>query len=126
MVAVTPRLALLIASRIPCIDLLLLAMTTLPLAWLPSCVKVGFCGDAVAAVTYFPLDSVPPLMAPNWNNSVVGCPSPIGAVMLVWPAVASVCACANLVTLTAYVPGTALLFAVPEITELSAALAVML
>ncbi|UUZ47386.1 hypothetical protein LP420_29350 [Massilia sp. B-10] len=41
MVAVTPTLALLMASRMPCRELLLASMTTLPLIWLAFWVKVA-------------------------------------------------------------------------------------
>ena len=51
--------------------------------------------------------NVPPPMLPNWNVSVVLAPSPICAVLLAWPPVMRLCACASWLTLILYLPGTA-------------------
>ena len=72
--------------------------------------------DAKAAPLYMPSVSVPPLMVPKSNVTVVAVPSPMAAVLLVCPAATRFCDCASLLTFTLYVPGTAVLPAVAEST----------
>ena len=82
MVAVTPILAELIASRIPCKELLLESMVTV-FTPCPLVVKV--------ASVYFPLaaSSLPPAILPKSNVSFVGVPVPMLLLSLAWPVTAS-------------------------------------
>jgi len=57
MLAVTPMLAALMASRMPWRELLVESILTVPVATVPFCVNV--------APVYFPASRVPPLMVPN-------------------------------------------------------------
>lgn len=93
MLADTPRLAELIASRMPARVLFDELMVIEPPVRLPFCVNV--------APVYLPLDSVPPDTVPNWNEIVVDAPLPMAAVVEVCPCAARTCDCASWVTLTA-------------------------
>ena len=92
MLAETPRLALLMASRMPASVLFDGSMVIEPPAWLPFCVKV--------APVYLPSAKLPPETLPNEKVSVVGVPLPMGVLLDACPAADSTCACASCVTLT--------------------------
>jgi len=92
MLAETPTLALLMASRMPASVLFDGSMVIEPPAWLPFCVNV--------APVYLPLAKLPPETLPNENVRVVGVPPPMGVLLDACPLADSTCACASCVTLT--------------------------
>ena len=88
--ALTPMPARLMASRMPCSELLELSITSEVVAWAASGAKL--------APEYTPLARVPPLTVPNWNEMVVGVPAPTLEMVLAWPADDNFCAFARLLT----------------------------
>ena len=93
MLAETPRLAELMASRMPASVLLDELIVIEPPAKLPFCVNVE--------PVYLPPESEPPDTVPNENEIVVDAPLPMAVVVEACPCAASTCDCASCVTLTA-------------------------